>query len=768
MRQRIDLSRQWRFHLGEADNAFYKGYDDRAWRVVNIPHDWSVEAPFDLACSSGTGYLPGGVGWYRKTFTLPKDLEGKQVLVTFGGVYQHSRCWINSAYLGMRAYGYSSFTYDITGQVKPGENVLCVRAEHSHLSDSRWFTGAGIYRDVTLTLVEAAHISDVFARTLRADETGAEIAVDVACAASGTVAVKLLDAKGCTVAQATATALGEGASFSASLQVAAPALWSPESPSLYQLVCTLTTGGALTDELRVPFGIRVFRFDANHGFFLNQINTKLKGVCLHHDAGVLGAAVPMAVWRTRLQKLKAVGCNAIRFSHNPPDSRVLDLCDQLGFLVIDEAFDEWEGCKNKWTYGHNVYPPKHYGYSDDFPQWHERDLADLVRRDRNHACVILWSIGNEIDYPNDPYVHAAFNSMTGNNDANKPEQERIYDPNKPDAGRLPMVARELVSIVKHYDMSRPVTLALAYPELSNLTGLSDTVDVAGYNYKEHLYEADHQAHPARILFGSENGKHVEAWQAVKNHDYIAGQFLWTGADFLGEALGWPVRISQAGLLDTANHEKPTYYHRKALWTEALFAKLATSATGQEHDESFCWNYRADEPTAVVCYTNAKRATLSLNSCEIGTADVGEDLRAVWQVPFAAGELRVRCERDGETVEDALFTAGAPARLTLACACTALPADGVSVATLEITVTDDGGRLVTDADEPVTLQILGDMALLGIENGDPKDLTPFASASRPTYQGRAVAYLRAGTLAGDVELCAWTRGGLRQTLRFTLG
>ena len=536
MRQMIDLSRQWRFHLGEADKAFYKGYDDRAWRVVNLPHDWSVEAPFDLACSSGTGYLPGGVGWYRKTFTLPQGLVGKRVLVTFGGVYKHSRCWVNSAYLGMRAYGYSTFTYDLTGLVRPGENVLCVRAEHVDLSDSRWFTGAGIYRDVTLTLVDAACIRDVYAYTLSADGTGAEIAVEVECAA-GTVALSLLNSQGNPVAQATATAQADGARVSARLLVPAPMLWSPECPNLYQLVCALNVAGAETDEVRVPFGIRVFRFDPNHGFFLNHGSMKLKGVCLHHDAGVLGAAVPLSVWRNRFAKLKAVGCNAIRFSHNPPDPRVLDLCDEMGFLVMDEAFDEWEGCKNKWTYGHNVNPPKHYGYSDDFPQWHERDLADLVRRDRNHACVILWSIGNEIDYPNDPYVHPAFHSMTGNNDANKSQEERAYDPNKPDASRLPTVARKLAAIVRQNDPSRPVTLALAYPELSNLTGLSDTVDVAGYNYKEHLYAADHQAYPARILLGSENGKETAEWLAVKNNEYITGQFLWTGADFLGEAHG---------------------------------------------------------------------------------------------------------------------------------------------------------------------------------------------------------------------------------------
>jgi beta-galactosidase/beta-glucuronidase len=248
-----------------------------------------------------------------------------------------------------------------------------------------------------------------------------------------------------------------------------PRLWSPETPYLYTLAGTVKKDGKTVDEIVIPVGIRTFRFDPNDGFFLNGQNTKLMGVCIHHDAGVLGAAVPKAVWARRLQKFKQAGVNAIRFSHNPPSPDLLDLCDEMGFLAIDEAFDEWEGCKNKWWHGHNVYPPKHYGYSDDFPQWHEKDIADMVKRDRNHPSIILWSIGNEIDYPNDPYVHPLFALVTGNNDANKPEQERIYDPNKPNAQRLATLACELAATVRLYDATRPVTSALSLPELSSLS-----------------------------------------------------------------------------------------------------------------------------------------------------------------------------------------------------------------------------------------------------------------------------------------------------------
>ena len=510
--------------------------------------------------------------------------------------------------------------------------------------------------------------------------------------------------------------------------------------------------------------MRTLRFDPNHGFALNGVSLKLKGVCLHHDAGVLGAAVPLPVWQTRLQKLQAAGCNAIRFSHNPVDPAVLTLCDQLGLLVICEAFDEWEGCKNKWCQGHNVYPPQLYGYADDFPQWYTQDLTDMVRVARNHACVMLWSIGNEIDYPNDPYVHASFQSMTGNNDQNKPDAERRYDACKPDASRLPVIARALVAIVKQLDRSRPVTLALAYPELSNLTGLSDTVDVAGYNYKEHLYAADHAAYPNRVIFGSENSVSVEAWLAVKHNESIAGQFLWTGADFLGEAQGWPVRISQAGLLDTANHEKPLYYQRKALWTDTLCAKLATSVSGNSWDETFSWGYAAGETVQVACYTNAMYATLYSNDQAMGTVTLGEDARALWQVPYQAGTLRVVCQSGSQTVEDTLATPATPAKLVLRCGQTELPANGI--ATVEIAMTDDQGTVIAQACDPITIQLVGDGALLGIENGDPRDLTPFPSATRPLYRGLAVVYLRVGTLGGTLDIHAWTRSGLHETLHLT--
>ncbi len=469
----INLNADWLFHLGDEPGADYMGWDDRAWRRVTLPHDWSVEAPFDRKHSSGTGYLPGGTAWYRKHFYLSADNAGKRVRVTFGGVYRNASVWINSNYLGKRPYGYATFTHDISAFVRPGENVLSVRVDREETADSRWFTGSGIYRDVTLAVSDPVcfDTDGVFVSTESASADRAELTIEYRTLgpdsgmADGASFV-LLSPDG----NEAGTASADGGEGTVRLETASPALWSPDSPSLYTLVCRAMKDGTVTDEIRVRCGIRTIRFDGDRGFFLNGIPLKLKGVCVHHDAGALGAAVPKEVWARRLRKFREAGANALRTAHNPPDTHLLDLCDEMGFLVMDEAFDEWEGPKNKWWQGHNVYPPKRFGYASDFPEWHRADLEGMVKRDRNHPSVILWSIGNEIDYPNDPYVTPLFDEVLGNNDGGKPAAERRYDDKKPDAGRLAVVAKELTEIVHALDRTRPVTSALSFPELSNRTG----------------------------------------------------------------------------------------------------------------------------------------------------------------------------------------------------------------------------------------------------------------------------------------------------------
>ncbi len=764
MRKITSLNRGWLFHRGRADGADFMGYDDRGWREVTLPHDWSVEEPFDKANSSGTGYLPGGSAWYRKHFDLPEEASGKRVRITFGGVYKHARVWINSNYLGFRAYGYTTFTFDVTGFVRPGENVIAVSVEHEETADSRWFTGSGIYRDVTLEITDriAFRQDGIFILTKDAEKDG-EATLEIRYETIGADGARfvLLDPDG-TAAGETGS---EGESGTAILRLDRAKLWSPESPALYTLRAAAIRDGKEYDAAGIPVGIRTAAFDPDRGFLLNGTETKLRGVCLHHDAGALGAAVPAAVWERRLKKLKEAGANALRTAHNPPDPALLELADRMGFLVMDEAFDEWEGAKNKWWQGHNVYPPKRFGYAEDFPEWHRFDLESMVKRDRNHPSVILWSIGNEIDYPNDPYVTPLFDEVLGNNDNGKPAEERRYDPRKPDAGRLAAVAKELREIVHGLDETRPVLSALSFPELSNRTGFAEALDAVGYNYRERFYERDHADYPDRIILGSENGHAPEAWYVVRDTPYVAGQFLWTGVDFLGECRGWPWRISQAGLLDLAGYEKPLYFQRKALWTKAPFVKIAVSSGDGKWagpwTDRFLYTGTEGEPVKAALYTNAPEAELFLNGESLGkrTLTDADGGRIVYEFSYRPGALLARVPG----AEDRLATPGKASRIALRPDKPAIPADGEAAAQIEAALLDEAGTLAAGDDRRVFFQIAGDASILGIENGRPDDLTPYAEKNRETFRGRAIVYLRAGLRPGKVTLTAFTRDGLSASL-----
>lgn len=653
MGREYKINNDWKFFLGDEPDADYMGFDDNAWQNVTIPHDWSVEHPFDKSNASGTGYVCGGTAWYRKHFTLPDDIKGKRVRVTFGGIYKHSRVFINSNHLGGRAYGYSTFTFDISDFVRAGENVLSVRVEHEQIADSRWFTGSGIYRDVTIEIAEmnCFEKDGVFVTTEKTEGENAVIRVEYRTIGCDEAEFIVEDKYGNTVASAGC----EKTEGEVKITVPSAELWSPDTSTMYNLVCHSFKDCRICDALNIPFGIRTISFDADKGFFLNGINTKIKGVCIHHDAGALGAAVPSDVWKRRLEKFKESGCNAVRTAHNPPSSDLLDLCDRLGFLVMDEAFDEWEGAKNKWWQGHNVYPPKRYGYAEDFPLWHKADLEAMILRDRNHPCVIMWSIGNEIDYPNDPYVTPLFKEVLGNNDNGKPKEERMYDNKRPDASRLTTVAKRLVDIAHGIDTSRPVLSAMSFPELSTRTGFADTLDISGYNYREYLYEEDHRRFPDRVIFGSENGHGCKEWYAVRDNDYICGQFLWTGIDFLGECRGWPVRISQAGMLDLCGYEKPLFWRRKALWTDEPFVKIAVSKGEKEKTniwtDSFVYSADDGEKIQVRCYTNEKEAELFINGRSLGKKqpENENEMCIHWEIPFEKGQLYVKTPSAEDTL-----------------------------------------------------------------------------------------------------------------------
>lgn len=779
------INLDWKFHRGDCPEAWFKGYDDSRWKDVTLPHDWSVAEPFSREHSSGGGYLSGGVGWYRTRFTLPEELRGMKVWVVFDGIYNNSMVWANSYYLGKRPCGYSTFAYDITHAAGFGKDPtqISVRVNHEYTADSRWYTGSGITRKVSVIVKELLHIDSdgVFFRAAGAGAGSARVRARTAVVnetgedASVIVRNMLLDGNGKTVAsmeRGCRIPAGQTVPVEQSGTVRNPLLWSPDAPNLYTLKTEILSQGRIFDAEENLVGIRTFRFDADKGFFLNGVNMKIKGACVHHDAGCLGAAVTEKVWERRLKALKGLGCNAIRMSHNPHMPELYDLCDSLGFLVVDEAFDEWEGPKNKWSNGHNVYPPKLYGYYEDFPEWHEKDLAAMVLRDRNHPAVILWSTGNEIDYPNDPYCHPRFEGMAGNNDASKPPSERKYNPDKPNAERIVTLSRHLASLVRKWDDTRPVTAAVAFPELSNITGFCDTLDVCGYNYKEQLYEEDHRNYPRRVILGSENTGSYAAWKAVRDHDYISGQFLWTGVDFLGEAHGWPVHGSMAGLLTTAGFKKPAYYFRKSLWTDEPMVQLATLRRlpegahpwQRQMNESLSWNYDSGEDVTVICYTNCPTVEIRLNGKPQGVyrlADFEEDGCISCTVVFREGVLEAAgTARDGARVTSILETAQAPAGMTVTPDCTTLRADGEDIAQIEVTVVDGAGRWVPGASDRISVWVEGSGALLGIENGDQADNTEYSSASRCAYQGRLLAYVRAARQPGPIRVVCRAGGLLR--------
>jgi acyl dehydratase len=752
-RQQVLFNDDWKFHLGDAPGSERPTADDHAWRAVTLPHDWSIEGPFSEQWASATGYLPGGVGWYRKAFALPAGYRGKKVFVYFDGVYKNSEVWLNGHFLGKRPSGFASFQYELTPYLAAkGLNVLAVKADHSEVADSRWYTGSGIYRNVYLLATAPVHVQQwgVAFTTPQVSKSTATGKVVVSLtnasptAAAVTVTSTLLDTRGQAVATAkqlvTVKPRANGTA-SLTLPIKNPALWSADQPNLYRLRVRLAVQGQPADEVTEEVGVRSLRFDADKGFFLNEQPTKLRGVCIHDDAGALGVAVPPEVWERRLRALKAVGCNSLRMSHNPHADYLYRLCDRLGFLVMDEAFDEWERGKNKWVAGWNVGTPSQHGAHEHFKEWGERDLRDMVLRNRNRPSIIMWSIGNEIDYPNDPYTHEVLN--TGRN----PQiYGKGYLPTHPPASEMGPLAKRLVAVAKQADSSRPITAALAGVVMSNFTDYPAALDLVGYNYQEFRYPEDHGQYPRRIIYGSENGMAPSAWAAVDSNAYVSAQYLWTGIDYLGEAGKWPQRSNGAGLLDMAGFPKPEYYFRQSLWTSAPLLYLAVAeapvagAPARRPRGAATWNWPAASPLRVTAYTTNEATELFLNGQPLGRK---AGRLPTWDVPYAAGELRATGYRHGQPVsETVLRTAGAPAALQLKADRTTLTAKAQGLAQIEVQVVDQAGNPVPDAATEVSTTLTGPARLLGIESGDLASHESYAAPRHRTYQGRLLLYVQA--------------------------
>ncbi len=755
------LADGWLFRLADDSAALSPQYDDSRWARVGVPHDWSVALPMSPDCGSCQGYLPGGIAWYRRHLTPAETAAAAsgRLYIYFEGVYNRSSVYLNGHLLGYRPSGFASFLYELTPHLRPGEdNVLAVRVDHSRQNDSRWYTGSGIYRPVWLVAAPQVHfalwgtswqlksINDKKAVV----RVSAELNQD---APAAQVEVDILDAQGRKVAG--------GKGRDCLVTIPRPRRWTLSDPYLYKVRARLLVDGQQTDCSEVPLGLRTLEFSPDRGFALNGEWMKVKGVCLHDDAGTLGTAVPPAVWKRRLQTLKSLGTNAIRMSHNPHAPALYALCDSLGLLVMDEASDEWEFPKRKWLKGWNQGTPGFEGTFDYFEEWIDRDVADMVRRDRCHPSIFLWSIGNEVDYPNDPYSHPVLDR--GGEDFTQPMYGG-YKPQQPNAERIGIIAQRLSKIVRDIDPTRAVTGALAGVVMSNETAYPEAVDVVGYNYTESRYAEDHQRYPGRVIYGSENRHDLPAWKAVRDNPHIFGQFLWTGIDYLGESGAWPARGSEAGLLDLAGNVKPIGHYRAALWSETPVCYIGTYPAARPNSRRYrgresrewistyataLWNYDPGQRVRVVCYTNAPTARLLLcpqdadasaaaNYQPVGgqpTRDPATDV-LYWDIDYAPGTLR--CEASNGATSD-ITTCGRPyaLRATPDKTTFAAPDDVIQVS---IEVVDEQGNLVPLADNNITCIVQGPARLLGLENADARDTSPQRDFQQRAHSGRLLAYI----------------------------
>lgn len=790
----------WQFTQTDSVKMSWFGYNDKTWRTLDLPHDWAIEGDFMATAPSGAsgGALPGGIGWYRKHFNVTKADKGKKLFIDFDGVYMNAKVWINGHELGQRPYGYSSFRYDLTPHLNyGGDNVVAVRVDNSDQPNSRWYSGCGIYRHVYLVSTDNVHVShwgtwvnaEVQASGAAVFKLDVELDNETGKSKKVTVVNTLLDASGKAVgSSSSAVKLSAGASrkaVSQSMTLKNPQLWSMERPYIYKVRTQVKVGGKVVDEYYTNTGVRSFRFDAEKGFFLNGKNMKINGVCQHHDMGCLGAAVNEDALYRQLRMLRDMGANAVRCSHNPPAPELLNMCDTMGLIVMDESFDMWHRRKTK------------NDYARFFDKWAERDLTDLVRRDRNHPSILMWSIGNEVleqwssaDADNLTAEQANLILNAGHDASTLAKDGEELSPNS-------ILTRNLCNIIRRLDNTRPITAGCNEPSPGNHLFKSGALDIIGFNYHHEWVKDVPKNFPGKPFIFSESvsalqtrdyymmpsdsvrkapqewwmpytdpsfqcsaydnmhaswsSTHEQTWDVVKHNDFVGGQFIWTGWDYIGEPTpyGFPARSSYFGIIDLAGMPKDVYYMYQGEWTDRQVCHLFPH-----------WNWLDGQQIDLWCYyNNADEVELFINGKSQGVRTKGaHDYHVMWRVTYEKGEAKVVARKNGKVVAtDVRRTAGAPHHIRLTADKTSLAANGKSLSFVNVDIVDADGNVCPWAENQVFFELSGAARLDGVDNGNPASMERFKDNRRKAFFGRCLAVVRSAKQAGKAVLKARAYG-----------
>ncbi len=762
----------WKFTLGDVKDGQKSDLDDSQWRVLDVPHDWSIEGKFSEKnpATPGGGALPGGIGWYRKSFTISESEKGRLAFIEFDGVYRNSEVWINGHFLGKRPYGYISFRYELTPFLKYGieENIIAVKVDNSQQPNSRWYSGSGIYRNVRLVTTDKVSVDHwgTYITTPVVNKKDATVSVQTKIRNASaqdrpltleTVINNMTGKKIASTMTECHVLKGSSIEIIQKINIENPELWSIENPRLYKAVTMISWGGTISDQYETTFGIRTFNFDIDKGFSLNGKQVKINGVCDHHDLGCLGSTVNRRAIERQLEILKAMGCNGIRTSHNPPAPELLDLCDRMGFIVMDEAFDMWKKKKTD------------YDYALNWDDWHQRDLQDMILRDRNHPSVFIWSIGNEI----------------------------VEQWDKKDSSGT-VIARELAAIVRSLDTTRPITSACNDQDTLNPVIRSGALDLIGYNYAQNSYPEFPKKYPGKkiiasetvsalatrgsydmpsdsirrwpprwdvpLLFGNADqscssydncsapwgSTHEETWKIMKKYDFLSGMYIWTGFDYLGEPTpyGWPSRSSYFGIVDLAGFPKDAYYMYQSEWTNTPVLHLFPH-----------WNWKQGDTIDVWTYTNCGEVELFLNGTSLGTKiKYADDLHLMWHLPFTPGTLKAVGRTGGkEILTREVRTAGAQAKIVLEADRNVITADGSDLSCITVKVLDENGTVVPNADNLVHFKITGEGKIAGVDNGLQTSEEPFKASFRKAFNGLCLVMVQSYEKAGTITLEATSDG-----------